>query len=109
MYYFREPAVKRTICKRCQSPLIPGKTARVRLISKPTKAIKWTCLACGNNRKIPSKKGYKLWWDQPEAVKCVFDYASKKSQNESISAKEIKKETNTQLKEKEANDTLQKK
>lgn len=73
------------------------------------KAVKWICLACGNNRKIPSKGGHKIWWDQPEAVRCVFDYGAKantipsKSQNESsktISAIESKKEVVSEVKDK---------
>ncbi|XP_046739555.1 ribonuclease P protein subunit p21 isoform X2 [Diprion similis] len=73
------PDVKRTICKRCQLPLIPGDTARVRLVSKPMKLVKWTCLTCGATRKFPTKKGYKLWADQPEALVELFDYTPKQS------------------------------
>lgn len=113
--YFREPAVKRTICKHCQSPLIPGKTARVRLVSKPAKAIKWTCLACGENRKIATKKGHKLWWDQPEAVKCILDFSPKvtttdsskslKTQKESIpAAEEGKKQVDREFQNKETDE-----
>ena len=98
------------MCKACQSPLVPGKTARVRLVSKPVKAVKWTCLACGISKKIPTKKGYKLWWDQPESVRCVFDYTPKpriesfKSEiesSESTSKIEIEIEVNPPEKEKE--------
>ncbi|XP_043474214.1 ribonuclease P protein subunit p21 isoform X2 [Leptopilina heterotoma] len=110
-----EPAVKRTICKHCQSPLIPGKTARVRLVSKPAKAIKWTCLACGENRKIPTKKGHKLWWDQPEAVKCILDFSPKvtdsskflKTQKESMPAEKGKQEVDDrELNNKETNEKI---
>ncbi|XP_046589523.1 uncharacterized protein LOC107220614 isoform X1 [Neodiprion lecontei] len=73
------PDIKRTICKCCQLPLIPGDTARVRLISKPMKMVKWTCLTCGATRKFPTKKGYKLWADQPEALVELFDYTFKQS------------------------------
>lgn len=73
----REPDVKRTICKSCQSPLIPGETARVRLKSKPVKIIQWTCLACKTTRKIPSKKSYKLWIDTPDSLVHVYDYTPK--------------------------------
>ncbi|XP_011162210.2 ribonuclease P protein subunit rpr2 isoform X1 [Solenopsis invicta] len=64
-----EPNLKRTICKYCRGPLIPGETARVRLVSKPIKGIKWTCLTCMMyTKRYPTKKGYKLWLDQPESV-----------------------------------------
>ncbi|XP_047366719.1 ribonuclease P protein subunit p21 [Vespa velutina] len=73
-----EPNIKRTICKRCQSPLIPGETARVRLCSKHMKGIKWTCLVCLNSKKYPTKRGYKLWIDQPEAIVETLHYVPKK-------------------------------
>lgn len=68
--------MKRTICKKCQVPLIAGETARVRLISKPLKAVKWTCLLCKTTRKIPTQPGYKLWPNEPDAVVKIFDYSS---------------------------------
>ncbi|XP_066591301.1 uncharacterized protein Rpp21 isoform X1 [Prorops nasuta] len=72
-----EPNVKRTICKCCQSYLIPGETARVRLVSKPEKFVKWTCLTCETSRKYPTKQGYKLWIEQPGAVIQTLDYTPK--------------------------------
>ncbi|XP_071564650.1 uncharacterized protein Rpp21 [Temnothorax nylanderi] len=72
-----EPNLKRTICKCCQSPLIPGETARVRLVSKPVKSIKWTCLTCMNTKRYPTKKGYKIWLDQPESVVEMLDFTPK--------------------------------
>jgi len=75
--YLREPNLKRTVCKCCQSPLIPGETARVRLVSKPIKGIKWTCLTCMNAKRYPTKKGHKLWLDQPESVVQTLDFTPK--------------------------------
>ncbi|XP_076686515.1 ribonuclease P protein subunit Rpp21 [Andrena cerasifolii] len=72
-----EPAIKRTICKCCQSPLIPGETAKVRLVSKPTKGVKWTCLTCLSVKRYPTKRGHKLWTEQPNSVLETFNYASK--------------------------------
>lgn len=72
-----EPDIKRTICKQCQSPLIPGETAKVRLYSKPVKGVRWTCLICLNSKKYPTRKGYKLWIDQPEAIVEVLHYVPK--------------------------------
>ncbi|KAL2737838.1 ribonuclease P protein subunit p21 [Vespula squamosa] len=72
-----EPNIKRTICKRCHTPLIPGETARVRLCSKHIKGVKWTCLICLNSKKYPTRKGYKLWIDQPEAIVETFHYVPK--------------------------------
>jgi len=73
--------LKRTICKHCHTPLIPGETARVRLMSKPIKGIRWTCLTCMNTRRFPTKEGYKLWLDQPEAVVEILDYTSQSEEN----------------------------
>ncbi|XP_012283434.1 ribonuclease P protein subunit rpr2 [Orussus abietinus] len=70
-----EPDMKRSICKGCHSPLIPGKTVKVRLKSKPTKAITWTCLICNTTRKLPNKGDYKLWVEQPDAVIEMLDYS----------------------------------
>lgn len=72
-----EPNLKRTICKCCQSPLIPGETARVRLVSKPVKSVKWTCLTCMNSKRYPMKKGYKLWLDQSESTVQTLDFTPK--------------------------------
>jgi len=81
--FSREPNLKRSICKCCQTPLIPGETARVRLTSKPVKRIKWTCLTCKNTKRFPTTKGYKLWLDQPEAIIETLDYTPK-PKNENI-------------------------
>ncbi|XP_012539312.1 ribonuclease P protein subunit rpr2 [Monomorium pharaonis] len=79
-----EPNLKRTMCKYCRSPLIPGETARVRLVSKPIKGIKWTCLTCMMyTKRYPMKKEYKLWIDQPESVAEILDFTPK-SKNENI-------------------------
>ncbi|CAD1469533.1 unnamed protein product, partial [Heterotrigona itama] len=77
-----ESDIKRTICKCCQSPLIPGETARVRLVSKPVKGIKWTCLTCLSIKRYPTKKGYKLWTEQPNSV--VLNYTSKSVDEKSV-------------------------
>lgn len=100
--YYREPNLKRTICKCCQSPLIPGETARVRLVSKPIKGIKWTCLTCMNTKRYPTKRGYKMWLDQPESIVETLDFTPKSknenfqksgSENTSEKVKEQKTET----------------
>ncbi|XP_014479427.1 PREDICTED: ribonuclease P protein subunit p21 [Dinoponera quadriceps] len=77
-----EPNLKRTLCKCCQTPLIPGETARVRLISKPVKGVKWTCLTCMNTKRFPTRKGYKLWLDEPQAVFKIFDYTPEEEKKE---------------------------
>ncbi|XP_076172390.1 ribonuclease P protein subunit Rpp21 isoform X2 [Ptiloglossa arizonensis] len=85
-----ESDIKKTICKCCQCPLIPGETAKVRLVSKPIKAIKWTCLTCLSIKKYPTNKGYKLWTDQPNSVIETFNYAPKIKNSNSNSKTENK-------------------
>ncbi|CAL7935861.1 unnamed protein product [Xylocopa violacea] len=85
-----ESDIKRTICKCCQSPLIPGETARVRLVSKPVKAVKWTCLTCLSVKRYPTRKGYKLWTEEPNSVVQIFNYASKLKDNKSSNETEAK-------------------
>lgn len=72
-----EQDLKRTLCKSCQTPLVPGETARVRLESRPVKAVKWTCLICKSIRRFPTKEGYRLWTRQTEALVQLFDYVPK--------------------------------
>lgn len=39
--------------------------------------VKWTCLVCNGTKRFPTKKGYSLWSDQPEALVEFFDYTPK--------------------------------
>ncbi|KAG8033922.1 hypothetical protein G9C98_008403 [Cotesia typhae] len=77
-----ETDLKRSICKCCQSPLIPGETSHVRLITKPIKAVKQTCLICKTSKKIPIKPGYKLWTENPDSINQIFNYTSKIKQSD---------------------------
>ncbi|XP_057341478.1 ribonuclease P protein subunit p21 [Microplitis mediator] len=86
--------VKRTICKCCQTPLIPGETSRVRLITKPIKAIRSTCLICHTSKRIPTKPGYKLWTEDPNSVNQIFHYTPKIKDNNSKINSNIKTESN---------------
>ncbi|KZT10824.1 Rpr2-domain-containing protein, partial [Laetiporus sulphureus 93-53] len=51
-----DPNVKRTMCKKCNSLLIPGTTALVRVKSSPSHGhlISYTCLSCTAARRIPA-------------------------------------------------------
>ncbi|XP_011503457.1 PREDICTED: ribonuclease P protein subunit rpr2 [Ceratosolen solmsi marchali] len=76
-----EHNVKRSICKVCESPLIPGKTAKVRLMAKKQKIIKTICYVCKTIKRIPIKKKHTLWFDQPESLIEIFDYNLKTETN----------------------------
>ncbi|XP_058805755.1 ribonuclease P protein subunit p21 isoform X2 [Phymastichus coffea] len=94
-----EHHLKRSICKTCQSPLTPGETAKVRLLSKKKKIIKTTCSICNRSKRIPINKKHNLWWDQPEAIVETFDYSLKSKINYSDINKTIPngvKKENTQ-------------
>ncbi|XP_016311926.1 ribonuclease P protein subunit p21-like isoform X2 [Sinocyclocheilus anshuiensis] len=56
----QDPSVKRTICKKCCTLLIPGGPMRQR------KTIV-RCLSCGLTKQFPNNPKHKLWVDQPEA------------------------------------------
>ncbi|XP_065100749.1 ribonuclease P protein subunit p21 [Paramisgurnus dabryanus] len=65
----QDPSVKRSICKKCCTLLIPGVTSTVRQKSGPRGQRKTVvrCLSCGLTKRFPNNPKYKLWVDQPEA------------------------------------------
>ncbi|KAL1124820.1 hypothetical protein AAG570_001441 [Ranatra chinensis] len=63
-----EPELKRTICKGCNAILVPGDTARVRLLSKPQPQVVWICIVCGTYKLFNTRPGYKLWCEKSEAL-----------------------------------------
>ncbi|KAL6259488.1 hypothetical protein P5V15_009407 [Pogonomyrmex californicus] len=105
-----EPDLKRSICKWCQSPLIPGESARVRLLSNPLKGLRWTCLTCMNIRKFVMRKGYKLWLEQPESIIETLDFTakSKNKNTQKCSSAEVlsKKKDSNETRPKNSTDFL---
>ncbi|KAG9266974.1 ribonuclease P protein subunit p21 [Astyanax mexicanus] len=64
----QDPSVKRTLCKRCCSLLIPGVTSTARQRSRRRQCVTVIrCLSCGLSRKFPNNPKHQLWVDQPEA------------------------------------------
>ncbi|EJF57641.1 Rpr2-domain-containing protein [Dichomitus squalens LYAD-421 SS1] len=51
-----DPSLKRTLCKQCDTVLLPGATASVRV--KPSgshgQVVTYTCLSCSTSRRIPA-------------------------------------------------------
>lgn len=47
---------KRFLCKRCGSPLIPGRNCRVRLRTKGWPILIVTCLSCGALKRFPASE-----------------------------------------------------
>lgn len=94
-FVIRDHNLKRSICKSCQCPLIPGETAKIRLLPRKKKILNTTCLMCQKSKRIPVKPKYKLWLDQPEAVAEILQYEN--SYEESNKKAEID-ETNSKKK-----------
>ncbi|XP_068174537.1 ribonuclease P protein subunit p21 [Antennarius striatus] len=65
----QDPSVKRTLCKKCSSLLIPGVTATARQRRKKgkTRFTVVSCLSCGQSKTLLNNPDYCLWVDQPEA------------------------------------------
>ncbi|KAM4574473.1 ribonuclease P protein subunit p21 [Fundulus diaphanus] len=65
----QDPSVKRTLCKRCCSLLIPGVTAttRQRRKHKKTRFTVVRCLSCGQTKTLLNDPDHRLWADRPEA------------------------------------------
>ncbi|KAM4700897.1 ribonuclease P protein subunit p21-like [Discoglossus pictus] len=65
----QDPSVKRTICKRCSSLLVPGITSTVR--QKKHHGQRQTvvrCLSCGLTKRFINNPNYQLWCERPEAL-----------------------------------------
>ncbi|XP_076582741.1 ribonuclease P protein subunit p21 [Chaetodon auriga] len=65
----QDPSVKRTLCKKCCSLLIPGVTATTRQRRKNSKT-RFTvvrCLSCGQSKKLLNNPDHCLWVDRPDA------------------------------------------
>jgi ribonuclease P protein subunit RPR2 len=58
-----DPQLKRNICKGCEGLLLPGVTARVRILKKPTSVIEWRCIRCQTCKKFPSIRHYEAWFE----------------------------------------------
>ncbi|XP_043078185.1 ribonuclease P protein subunit p21 [Puntigrus tetrazona] len=65
----QDPSIKRTVCKKCCTLLIPGVTSTVRQKRGAMRQRKTVvrCLSCGLTKHFPNNPKHKLWVDQPEA------------------------------------------
>lgn len=64
----QDPSVKRTLCKRCCSLLLPGVTATTRQRRKRGRSFTVVrCVSCGQSRTLLNDPGHCLWADRPEA------------------------------------------
>uniref|UniRef100_A0A3Q2X632 Ribonuclease P 21 subunit n=1 Tax=Haplochromis burtoni TaxID=8153 RepID=A0A3Q2X632_HAPBU len=60
----QDPSVKRTLCKRCCSLLIPGVTATTRQKRNKTRFTVMRCLSCGQRKTLLNNPDYCLWADR---------------------------------------------
>jgi len=63
-----DPEIKRNICKKCNTFLIPGKTVTCRTVKKSKGTIKWTCMFCSESRTFKNNKHYCMWSENPELL-----------------------------------------
>ncbi|XP_055504136.1 ribonuclease P protein subunit p21 isoform X1 [Leucoraja erinacea] len=63
----RDPSVKRCVCKKCFSLLVPGITSKVRQRKRQQRFTTVTCVACGTSKKFLNRPDYCLWVDKEEA------------------------------------------
>ncbi|KAI9486257.1 MAG: hypothetical protein EXX96DRAFT_534535 [Benjaminiella poitrasii] len=64
-----DPSVKRTICKRCDTPLLPVITATHRITSKPVPTMIQTCKICKARKRYTSQKpDYELFSQRSDVI-----------------------------------------
>ncbi|KAL1936507.1 hypothetical protein VTP01DRAFT_641 [Rhizomucor pusillus] len=56
-----DPSIKRSVCKRCDTTLIPGRTASVRITSRPQTATVTQCNICGCTKHLLAGKKHELF------------------------------------------------
>ncbi|KAL0077738.1 RNAse P Rpr2/Rpp21/SNM1 subunit domain-containing protein [Phycomyces blakesleeanus] len=66
MVFRLDPNVKRTICKQCDSTLVPGLTSSIHVTSRPETAVITTCKVCGTTKKFLARKKHSLFSNRPE-------------------------------------------
>lgn len=61
-----DPEMKRNICKKCNTMLIPGQTVTCRAVKKSKGTIKWTCKFCGKSKTYKKNDKYSMWSENPQ-------------------------------------------
>nr|CAG8678068.1 4417_t:CDS:2 [Entrophospora candida] len=63
-----DPSVKRTLCKKCETLLLPSITSHVRIKSCPEPGLQITCKYCNAKKKFSTHKDLKLDSEKPENI-----------------------------------------
>eukprot|EP00731_Ephydatia_muelleri_P029241 Em0020g885a len=71
-----DPSIKRTLCKGCDSLLIPGITCTSRLQARRQKHVSVTCLTCSKVKRFVIDQEHTLWTERSENVASSGDTAS---------------------------------
>lgn len=71
-FFFSDIDVKRSLCKQCKTPQVPGVNCRVRVKKKQ---VKWVCSVCKKVKafKVQNPK-YAPWTSTEEAIVETLDY-----------------------------------
>lgn len=71
---FREPNVKRTICKRCGLILLPGTSSDLTIETEHKQDVcKIQCTKCGFRKNYVLNEKYDLWLDNEASIKEVIE------------------------------------
>ncbi|CAG8559336.1 8362_t:CDS:2 [Diversispora eburnea] len=55
-----DPSIKRNLCRKCDTLLLPGITSQVRM--------KFRCVECNATKKFVARKGHILFSEKPENI-----------------------------------------
>ncbi|ORZ20380.1 RNAse P Rpr2/Rpp21/SNM1 subunit domain-domain-containing protein [Absidia repens] len=61
-----DPHLKRTICRRCNTSLIPAMTSTIRIRSRPETVTVTTCNICGEEKRLVAQPQYQLFNDRSD-------------------------------------------
>ncbi|XP_062306390.1 ribonuclease P protein subunit p21 [Osmerus eperlanus] len=96
----QDPSVKRTLCKKCCSLLVPGvtATARQRRNKRRIRRTVIQCLSCGETKSFLNNPDHCLWADRPEAqlenqTQLEMDPSLQESQKQKSSERPVDKKT----------------
>ncbi|KAG9284045.1 hypothetical protein G9A89_022819 [Geosiphon pyriformis] len=66
-----DPSIKRTLCNRCETLLVPGFTSRIRVKSRKQKHLEVMCTECLSTKSFPVREGYQIFSEKSENIASV--------------------------------------
>ncbi|OBZ89299.1 Ribonuclease P protein subunit p21 [Choanephora cucurbitarum] len=64
-----DPSIKRTVCKRCETSLLPFITSKSRIHSKPVPSVVQTCTVCKAKRRYTSQNPDHVLFNEKAVVR----------------------------------------